>query len=124
MSIKLLIDMNLSIEWVEVLAKAGFPAVHWTTVGHFCAADAIIMEWARVNGYVVFTHDLDFGNLLAMTQAVGPSVLQIRSRNVLPEQIGTLIISALQQYHIDLANGALVTVDPKKSRVRVLPITS
>lgn len=85
MSLKLLIDMNLSVEWVETLTKAGYQSVHWSTVGDCRAEDSVIMEWATNQGYVVFTHDLDFGNLLAMTQANGPSVLQVRARNALPE---------------------------------------
>ena len=28
-----------------------------------------VMEWARSNGYIVFTHDLDFGAILAATRA-------------------------------------------------------
>ena len=81
------------------------------------------MEWAKSRGYVVFTHDLDFGTLLAMTQASGPSVLQIRGRNVLPEQRGPLVLSTLKQYHQELSDGALVVVEPGKSRVHVLPIS-
>jgi predicted nuclease of predicted toxin-antitoxin system len=27
------------------------------------------MNWALTNGYIVFTHDLDFGAILAATQA-------------------------------------------------------
>lgn len=34
------------------------------------------MAYARANGLVVFTHDLDFGVLLALTRGAGPSVLQ------------------------------------------------
>lgn len=74
------------------------------------------------NGYVVFTHDLDFGTMLALTHANGPSVLQVRGQNVLPEATGQLVIAALRQHEGSLAAGALVVVDEKKSRVRVLPI--
>jgi len=44
------------------------------------------MAWARANGHVVFTHDLDFGTTLALTHAAGPSVIQVRGQNVLPGQ--------------------------------------
>ena len=40
------------------------------------------MAWAGEHGSVVFTHDLDFGSLLALTQAVGPSVIQVRTQDV------------------------------------------
>ena len=33
MSLRLLIDMNLSPEWADALASHGYIAVHWSTVG-------------------------------------------------------------------------------------------
>jgi predicted nuclease of predicted toxin-antitoxin system len=30
---KLLIDMNLSPDWVPVLSSVGIEAIHWSTVG-------------------------------------------------------------------------------------------
>ena len=64
---KLLVDMNLSPEWCPVLAGQRWESVHWSTVGDPRATDDLIMTWARVHGYVVFTHDLDFGALLAVS---------------------------------------------------------
>jgi predicted nuclease of predicted toxin-antitoxin system len=122
MSVQLVLDMNLSVEWVAELAEHGWSAVHWSTVGDPRADDTAIMAWARANGYVVFTHDLDFGTMLALTHATGPSVLQIRGQNVLPENMGPVVIAALRQHDAALAAGALVVVDAKKSRVRVLPL--
>jgi len=43
------------------------------------------MDWAKDNGYVVFTHDLDFSALLAATQAECSSVIQVRTQDVLAE---------------------------------------
>jgi predicted nuclease of predicted toxin-antitoxin system len=122
MSVPLVVDMNLSVEWVAELARHGWSAVHWSAVGDPRADDAVIMAWARANGCVVFTHDLDFGTMLALTHATGPSVLQVRGQNVLPEDIGSVVIAALRQYDAALAAGALVVVDVRKSRVRVLPL--
>ena len=122
MSVPLVVDMNLSAEWTTELARHGWSAVHWSTVGDPRADDSVIMGWALANGYVVFTHDLDFGTMLALTHATGPSVLQVRGQNVLPEDIGPMVIAALRQYDDALAAGALVVVDEKKSRVRVLPL--
>ena len=62
-SMKIVIDMNLSPQWVQVLMNAGHEAVHWSTIGAPNAPDREIMAWAQANGFVVFTHDLDFGNL-------------------------------------------------------------
>ncbi len=122
MSVKVLVDMNLSPEWAPVLQRQGWSAVHWSTVGDPRAADRTIMDWAAANGYIVFTHDLDFGTTLALTHATGPSVLQVRGQDVLPDHLEGVVIAALRQQDSDLASGALVVVDESRSRVRVLPI--
>ena len=61
------------------------------------------MGWAVANQYVVFTHDLDFGTLLALTHAVGPSVIQVRGQDILPDHMGSLILAALRRHEADLA---------------------
>jgi predicted nuclease of predicted toxin-antitoxin system len=122
MSVQLVIDMNLSTEWVAELAKEGWSARHWSTVGDPGANDGLVMTWARENGCVLFTHDLDFGTALALTHERGPSVLQLRGRDVLPEDVGPAVAAALRQHEGALAAGALVVVDAKKSRVRLLPL--
>jgi predicted nuclease of predicted toxin-antitoxin system len=93
-----------------------------STVGDPRADDSVIMAWALANGYAVFTHDLDFGTTLALTHATGPSVLQVRGQDVLPEDVGPVVIAALRQHAAALASGALVVIDVKKCRVRVLPL--
>lgn len=118
---KLVIDMNLSPDWVPFLTQAGIEAVHWSKVGKPDALDAEIMEWADINNYIVFTHDLDFGTLLALTKAKAPSVIQVRSQDTFVSTIGDLVLSALDQCEEVLKRGALVTVDPNKTRVRLLP---
>ena len=119
---KLLLDMNLSPEWVPMLRPQGWEAVHWSTVGDLRATDREIMDWAAANHYVVFTHDLDFGTMLALSHEAGPSVLQVRAENILPDHLGAAVVAALGQHEEDLSSGALVVVDEGRSRVRVLPI--
>jgi predicted nuclease of predicted toxin-antitoxin system len=118
---KILIDMNLSPDWVKVLENAGWETVHWSTVGDIRAADDVIMSWARERGYIVFTHDLDFGVLLALTQAESPSVIQARTQDVFPDVFGGRLIKVLREHESTLEKGALLTVDEEKSRVRILP---
>ena len=122
MGIKLLIDMNLSPGWVEVLEQNGWPAVHWSTVGDPGATDRTIMAWAQAHQYVIFTHDLDFGTILAVTQAEGPSVIQIRAQDVLPEHSGSIVVAALRQHEPLLETGALIVVDESTHRARILPL--
>lgn len=119
---KLLVDMNLSPRWVDALAHAGIETAHWSTLGAANAPDAEIMAHARKHGYVVLTHDLDFSAILAATHGEKPSVVQIRAENVNPDAIGPQVIIALRQMAAELESGALLTVDPNRTRLRVLPL--
>jgi predicted nuclease of predicted toxin-antitoxin system len=119
---KLLVDMNLSPRWIRFLNEAGMGAVHWSAVGRNNAPDAEIMAYAAANGCVVLTHDLDFGAILAAIAGERPSVVQIRSDDVSPDAIGAKVTDAILQLHAELDAGALVTVDPARTRVRLLPL--
>ena len=123
MTLKLLIDVNLSPQWVASLRNRGFESIHWSTVGPCNAFDEQILAWAREHGYIVFTHDLDFGTLLALTRAAGPSVIQVRAQDVMPTHLIDLIASVLDAHASELEAGALVVVDEKRLRVRILPLS-
>ena len=119
---KILIDMNLSPDWTVVLQAENIEAVHWSSVGKPNAPDEEIMNYARENDYAVFTHDLDFGTMLALTQATSPSVLQVRAQDILPKNIGNIVIKILQKYKDEIEQGALIVFDKAKERVRILPL--
>lgn len=114
--------MNLTPEWVGFLATEGVAARHWFETGDPKATDAQIMRFALENGFVVFTHDLDFGNILAATNAKGPSVIQARTQDPTPEAIGDRVATALVAYRAELERGALVTIELSKMRSRFLPL--
>jgi predicted nuclease of predicted toxin-antitoxin system len=121
---KLIVDMNLSPRWVGLLAGVGIEAAHWSTLGAKNAPDSEIMAYASVNNYVVLTHDLDFSAILAASQGEKPSVVQIRAEDVSPDEIGKQVIAALQQMAYELEEGALLSIDPTRTRLRVLPLRS
>jgi predicted nuclease of predicted toxin-antitoxin system len=122
--VKLLVDMNLSPRWIAVLADAGIEAMHWSTLGANDAPDSVIMAYASANDCIVLTHDLDFSAILAATHGEKPSVVQIRADDISPNAIGKQVIIALRQMASELKEGALLTVDPKRTRLRVLPLLS
>lgn len=119
---KILIDMNLSPEWVDTFAAENIESVHWSNVGDPRAEDTEIMEYARANGYIVFTHDLDFGTILALTQTESPSVIQVRTQDILPSHLARIIIPVLHNNESFLSKGALIVVDETRARVRILPL--
>ncbi|MFM9886949.1 MAG: DUF5615 family PIN-like protein [Burkholderiales bacterium] len=119
---KIVVDMNLSPRWVQTLRAGGFEAEHWSALGPPNAPDEEIMRWARENGCVVFTNDLDFGAILAHAQAAKPSVVQIRTPELDPLLVGPMLLEVLHKFEADIATGALISVDSANARVRALPL--
>jgi predicted nuclease of predicted toxin-antitoxin system len=113
--------MNLSPAWVIFLAENGYEAVHWSKIGAGNAPDEELMSWAITHKHIVFTEDLDFSELIALTKAKEPSILQIRSQDNLPDVAGSFVLTALNRFKEELELGAIVVLDRKKSRARILP---
>jgi len=118
----LLLDMNIPQVWEAFLRDAGHVAMHWSRLGDIRAEDAEIMRWAKTHEQVILTHDLDFGALLYHTNARAPSVVQIRAEHIVPQVMGAAVLYALTAVEQPLKKGALVTIDPRRHRVRVLPL--
>jgi predicted nuclease of predicted toxin-antitoxin system len=119
---KIVLDMNLSPAWIPFLKAGGHEVKHWSEIGVITATDIEIMEWARNNDFIVFTHDLDFSALLFATKAKAPSVLQLRTEDIRPKTVGKQVLVALQQAEENIKQSALVTIDPSKNRIRLLPL--
>lgn len=121
--VKVLIDMNLSPMWVEFLGHHGIDSVHWTEIGRSNAPDVEIFAYAATNALVIFTHDLDFGTLLALQGTAAPSVIQVRMHDVMPAgECGSAVLQCIAEAEVWLLKGALVTVDMDRRRIRLLPI--
>ncbi len=113
--------MNLSPRWADWLRDAGLDAEHWSEIGEATDADVVIMQTARHRDAVVLTNDLDFGSMLASSGAAGPSVVQLRGGDLRPEALAPMLIATVAQMASELESGALITLDPGRQRVRVLP---
>ncbi len=61
--------MNLSPLWVKFFDNHSIESVHWSAIGDPGTRDSEIFEFARLHDYIIFTNDLDFGAILAITQA-------------------------------------------------------
>jgi predicted nuclease of predicted toxin-antitoxin system len=114
--------MNLSPEWVGVLAAGKLTAVHWSEIGSARAPDTEIMARARHEGWVVLTQDLDFPQTLFATAAGGPSTVLLRLRDELDEGQRRRVTALIQQGREALEAGALLVVDENKARLRRLPL--
>lgn len=119
---KVLLDMNVSPRWRTLLEREQISAVHWADVGPVGADDAEIMAYAAQQDYIVLSQDLDFSTILAATSGTKPSVVQLRSDNLDPDVIGSKVIAALRQLESELQSGAIVSIDPQRTRMRLLPL--
>lgn len=119
---KFLLDMNLSPRWEVFLADMGYTVKHWSDVGPHDAPDRDTLDFAHMHGWVVITHDLDLGYLLAIGGRTLPSVIQLRTQAMLPGDVGSILHKAIQASSSYIAAGALITVTPATHRVSILPI--
>ena len=119
---KLLVDMNLSPGWIDRLEGHGFEAVHWSTIGAATAPDVEIMTWASVHDFVLTTNDLDFSAILAASAGASPSVVQIRTQDLLSDVAVSIVAKALDAHRDDIERGALLSIDEAATRVRLLPL--
>jgi predicted nuclease of predicted toxin-antitoxin system len=119
---KILVDMNLSPVWADFLIDNGMEATHWSSIGPPDAPDTEIMTYAKEQGFTVLTNDLDFGFILAITHGKKPSVIQTRTGALCPDRIGEKVIKTINLLTADIDQGALITIDPHKIRVTLLPL--
>jgi len=80
------------------------------------------MDYARAQNCVVLTRDLDFSTILAITRARGPSLIRLRVDKANPQLIGKQVIDVIHKMAAELEEGALVTINLKRTRLRVLPL--
>jgi predicted nuclease of predicted toxin-antitoxin system len=92
---KLVVDMNLSPSWVDRLRQRGFEAVHRSTVGAGNRARRRNPGLGTRTQFVVITNDLDFSAILAATSGQAPSVVQIRTQDLLSDAAVSIVATAI-----------------------------
>ena len=123
MSLRLLLDANLSRRLTRDLSEAGHDVVHVGDVDLLHASDDEIFDWCAPRDRVVVTADTDFPMLLALRRAESPSVVLLRDvADLPPEAHAALLIANLPNVEETLADGAVVSLSPTSVRIRDLPI--
>ena len=120
---KFLIDNALSPALAALLQQAGHDAIHVRSIGLQHADDDAIFDLAAVERRVLVSADADFGTLLAMRSSRQPSVIQFRGEGSRkPDALARTLLANLPQLVDALENGSIVTFEPARVRVRLLPI--
>lgn len=105
------------------LGASGHDVVHVRDVGLSAAPDQEILEYADAQGRVIISGDTDFGELLALGDATGPSlVLLRRQQGRRAAEVAALVLANLDVIADDLDAGAVVVFDEDRLRIRRLPL--
>lgn len=118
---KFLLDMNLSPDWIPSLSEQGWEACHWSSGGRHDAPDTDLLSWARENGRIVITQDLDFSQLLFTTADAGPSVVLVRMKDEFDLAGRLHVFSSISLAKDALLAGALLIISGNRARLRMLP---
>jgi len=121
---KLLLYQGLPRSAAALLCEAGINAIHVADIGFSAADDTDILQKAQEDERVVVTLDADFHALLALTEAISPSVIRIRIERLRAQVLTNLLLTVIGECEEDLEQGAVVTVEPSRIRVRRLPLVN
>jgi len=119
---KLLLDLNLSPDWVPVLTAAGWQACHWSAVGSLKAPDSLIQTWARRHHHLLITRGLDYPQLVYQTAAAGPSVILLRMRDEFDPAGRAAVVRAIEHAGDALKSGAILVISGQRARLRPLTL--
>ncbi len=119
---KFLVDMGLARSTAVYLRDSGYDVVHLRDRGLQRMDDGRIVELALAEGRVVLTHDLDFSRIVAVSRVRAPSVVTFRLDDMQPRQVNHYLAQVLARFSDQLEKGALVSVNERGIRVRLLPI--
>ena len=119
---RLLLDQGLPRSEARLLREAGIDTVHVGEIGYSTADDATILQRGRDEQRVVVTLDADFHALLALSGATTPSVIRIRVEGLDGQKAADLIQAVLLRCTEEVKQGAVITVQPRRIRIRHLPL--
>ncbi len=119
---KFLIDVNTPAQLGEMLKKHGHTYRHVALLKREKAQDSEILSMANENDEVILTHDLDFGQLLAISGKERPSVVIFRIHKINAQIFFNLLIENWDSIENPLMQGSVVIIETFTIRIRKLPI--
>jgi predicted nuclease of predicted toxin-antitoxin system len=114
--------MGAAVATAVYLRNSGHDAVHLRERGLQAIPDEDIIAIATAETRVIVTFDLGFSRALALTRNRRPSLVLFRLQRYSTDDINQRLEWILNRHAEPLGGGAIVTVDPGRVRVRILPI--
>src|ERR1700730_364097 len=114
--------MPLSITLARWLVAKGHDAVHAAEIGLSRATDEEIVLSAKRDGRTIITADLDYPRLLAITQAIEPSLILFRGGDWSEANVIARMSEILEVLNEADIQQSILVVDRDRVRRRRLPI--
>jgi predicted nuclease of predicted toxin-antitoxin system len=119
---RFLADMGVSLGVVAWLREKGFDTVHLREEGLKTLPDDQVFRKAISEGRAVLTFDLDFGEIAALCGGEGAGVILFRLKNTRTPHVIERLAVALNLLDTEFQQGAVVTVEDSRIRIRRLPL--
>ncbi len=119
---RFLADMGVAQRIVDWLRENGHDAVHLREEALGRLPDPAIFQKAYDESRVLLTFDLDFGEILAMSEGMVRSVIIFRLHNTRTPHVIDRLRKVLADSSTALERGAIVVVEESRHRVRPLPL--
>ena len=119
---KFLLNANVSPYLSPFIEKDGHRCRHVFDIGKASAEDIEIVSIAKKNEEIIFTHDLDYGTILAFSGDTKPSVIIFRIHQISAEIFYEFLHNHWDIIETPLKEGAIVVFEKENIRIRKLPI--
>ena len=121
---RFLADMGVSSQVTSWLQSLKYDTVHLRDDSLTRLPDRQIFEKALLEKRIILTWDLDFGEILALSQGRVISVILFRLNNTTSEFVIQRLSVVLADAKQALEAGAIVVVEDARHRIRRLPLGS
>jgi predicted nuclease of predicted toxin-antitoxin system len=118
---RFLADMGISTAVVRWLRSQGHDAVHLREENLHRLSDPEIFQKAIKERRYILTVDLDFGEIVSLNLGPRVSVITFRLHNSRSLRVIERLANVLQVSSEVLEEGAVITVEVQRHRVRVFP---
>lgn len=119
---RFLADMGVDIRVVQWLRQNGHDAKHLRDEGLHRIPNGEIFVKAISENRVIVTFDLDFGEIVALSQGERASVILLRLHNTRTPHLIKRLTTVLADATEALEQGAVVVVEESRHRIRYLPL--
>ena len=119
---RFLADMGVSQRVVTWLHKQGHDAIHLRDEGLQRLANGDIFTKAFRESRIILTWDLDFTEIVALSKTSTVSAVVFRLLNTRSDHVIARLARVLTVSAQDLQEGAIISVEEGRHRVRLLPL--